>query len=225
MNTHNIDMTISTVDLTVELRSANGSSTEFYQADEERVHEALRMLAAPQLFAQRHLQMATQHCASMIPCQGIDMLLVRTIAQTPLKFPLNLPAGLFDLVEQPGALPDNNPAAIEDQNGHQHGQPRRRNSLVEIHTRGGWTVTLKAAALIRGNVHDERQWFSHLPDVPTIPFRLEEGGFGLINTANILRASAWPKPEALPGIALPLEMRWRSPVARHGCQSVRIERH
>ena len=56
---------------------------------------------------------------------------------------------------------------------------------MEIHTLGGWTVTLKAVAMIRGNVQDERQLFSHLPDVPTIPFRLEEGGFGLINTANI----------------------------------------
>ena len=36
MNTYNIDMTTSTADLTLELRSANGSSTEFYQADEER---------------------------------------------------------------------------------------------------------------------------------------------------------------------------------------------
>ena len=210
MNTHNIDMTTSTIDLTVELRSANGSATEFYQADEERVHETLRMLAAPQLFAQRHLLLASQHCASMIPCQGIDMILVRTSARTPLKFPLNLPAGVFDLVEQPEAWPDNQPAAIENQNG-QPGQPRRRDSQVEIHTLGGWAVTLKTAAMIRGNVQDERQWFSHLPEVPTIPFRLEEGGFGLINTANILRVSAWPKPEALPGVLLPLALRRWTP--------------
>ena len=56
--------------------------------------------------------------------------------------------------------------------------------------------------------------------MPTIPFRLEEGGFGLINTANIMRVSAWPKPEALPGIALPLALRrWTplesSPEANH----------
>jgi hypothetical protein len=203
-------MTTNRIDLTLELRSANGSSTEFYQADEERVRETLRLLAAPQLFAQRHLLLASQHCASMIPCNGIDMILVRTFARTPMKFPLNLPVGLFDLVEQPEAWPDDKSAAIEDQNGH-HGQPRRRNSQVEIHTLGGWTVTLKTAAMIRGNVQDERQWFSHLPDVPTIPFRLEEGGFGLINTANIMRASVRPKPEALPGIALPLALRRWTP--------------
>ena len=211
MNTKNFEMTTSAVDLTVELRSANGSSAEFYQADAERVHETLRLLAAPQLFAQRHLLLASQHCASMIPCQGIDMILARTSTRTPLKFPLNHPSGLFDLVEQPDVWPDNKPAAIEDQNGQPHGQPRRRSSQVEIHTLGGWTVTLKAAAMIRGNVQDERQFFAQLPDVPTIPFRLEEGGFGLINTVNILRASAWPKPEALPGIALPLALRRWTP--------------
>ena len=210
MNTHNVDMTTrttSTVDLTIELRSADGSSTEFYQADEEHVREALRLLAAPRLFAQPHLLLTSQHCASMIPCKGIDMILARTPARTPLKFPLNLPQGLFDIVEQPEAWPDNKSAAIEDQNG----QPRRRNSQMEIHTLGGWAVTLKAVAMIRGNVQDERQLFAHLPDVPTIPFRLEEGGFGLINTANIMRASAWPKPEALPGIALPLALRRWTP--------------
>jgi hypothetical protein len=224
MNTRNMDMTANTMTLTVELRSANGSATEFYQSDEERVHETLRLLAAPQLFAQRHLLLASQHCASMIPCQGIDMIFVRTSARTPLKFPLNLPAGLFDLVEQPAAWPDNQPAASENQNG-PHGPPRRRDSQVEIHTLGGWTVTLKTAAMIRGTVQDERQWFSRLPEVPTIPFRLEAGGFGLINTANILRVSTWPKPEALPGVALPLALRRWTPEARNKCQSARKERY
>ena len=184
---------------------------EFYQADEQRVRETLRLLAAPQLFAQRHLLLASQHCASMIPCKGIDMILARTSARTPLKFPLNLPVGLFDLVEQPDAWPDNKWVAIEDQKEQERGQSHRRSAQVEIHTLGGWTVTLKATAMIRGSIQDERQLFSHLPDVPTIPFRLVEGGFGLINTANIMRASVRPKPEALPGTALPLALRRWTP--------------
>jgi hypothetical protein len=195
------------IDLTLELRSANGSSTKYYQADEECVRETLRLLAEPRLFAQRHLLLAAQHGASMIPCKWIDMILVRTFARTPLNFPLHLPVGQFDLVEQPEARPDSNSVATEDQSG----QQQRRNARVVIHTLGGWTVTLKALAMIRGSVQDERQFFGHLPDVPTIPFRLEKGGFGLINTANIMRASAWPKPEELPGIALPLEFRQWTP--------------
>jgi len=211
MNTPLVDLTMNRIDFTLELRSANGSSMEFYQADEERAREALRLLAAPRLFAQPHLLLTSQDCASMIPCKGIDMILARTSTRTPLKFPLNLPAGLFDIVEQPEAWPDNASAAIEDKNEQEHGQPRRRSAQVEIHTLGGWAVTLQAVAMIRGNVQDERQFFSHLPEMPTIPFRLEEGGFGLINTANIMRASAWPKPEALPGTALPLALRRWTP--------------
>jgi hypothetical protein len=212
MNTTPVDMTTNPIDLTIELRSANGSAAEFYQANEARVRETLRLLAAPQLFAQRHLLLASEYCASMIPCPGIDMILVRTFARSPLKFPLILPVGLFDLVEQPEASPDHNAVAMEDPNGRPHRPPHQRSAQVEIHTLGGWTVTLKAKAMIRGSVQDERQLFSHLPDMPTVPFRLEEGGFGLINTANIVRASAWPKPEALPGVALPLTLRrWTSP--------------
>jgi hypothetical protein len=115
-------MTTNPIDLTIELRSANGSSAEYYQANEEDVRETLRVLALPQLFAQRHLLLASQHCASMIPCKGIDMILVRTFARTPLKFPLNLPVGRFDLVEQPEAWPDHKSAAIEHQkNQQEHG--------------------------------------------------------------------------------------------------------
>jgi hypothetical protein len=211
MNTRTDDMTRNPFDLTIELRSANGSSTEFYQADEARVRESLRLLAAPQLFAQHHLLLTSQHCASMIPCRGIDMILARTFARGPLKFPLNLPVGQFDIVEQPEVWPGHHSTAMDDQTQRDRELSRRRTLQVEIHTLGGWTVTLKALAMIRGNVQDERQLFAHLPEMPTIPFRLEEGGFGLINSANIMRASAWPKPEALPGIALPLALRRWTP--------------
>ena len=77
-------MSTNRIDLTLELRSANGSTTEFYEADKERVSEALRLLAAPRLFAEPHLLLASQHCASLIPCKGIDMILARTSALLPM---------------------------------------------------------------------------------------------------------------------------------------------
>lgn len=206
MNVRTKELPLNRIDLTLEICSANGSSAEFYEAHAERVREALHLLAAPRLFAQPHLMLAAQHSASIIPCKGIDMILARTSAPLPIKFPLNIPAGLFDILELRNAWPDHESAANGDQEG-QQGQPSRRNSRLEIHTLGGWTVTLKAVAMFRGNVEDERQFFSQLPNMPTIPFRLEKGGFGLINTGNIVRASAWPKPEGFPAIALPLELR------------------
>jgi hypothetical protein len=202
MNPRAEDKTTNQINLLLEIRSANGSSMEFQEADAERVDDALRFLAAPRLFAQPHLLLASQYCASMLPCKGIDMILARTAAPLPITFPLNLPAGQFDIVEQRDVWPDNESAASEDQDG-QPGQ-RRRNSQLEIHTLGGWTLMLEAVTIFHGNVQDERQFFSQLPNMPTIPFRLEKGGFGLINTANIVQVSAWPKPATLPGIALPL---------------------
>lgn len=197
------DMTTNPMDLTLELRFSNGSTTEFYEADEERVREVLRFLAAPPLFAQPHLLLASQHGATMIACKGIEIILAHTSAPLPLKFPLNLPAGLFDIVEQPDAWLDNKPAAIGDQDG----VHRQRDLQVEILTFGRWTVTLEALVMFHGIYQDERQFFSQLPNMPTIPFRLEKGGFGLINTVNIMRVSAWPRPETLPGNALPLTLR------------------
>jgi len=42
-----------------------------------------------------------------------------------------------------------------------------------------------------------------------ISIRIEEGGIGLINPANITRVSACPPPPALPETALPMDLiRW-----------------
>ena len=204
------------VDLTVEFRSANGTSTESYQADEERIQQTLRLLAAPRLLSQPHLVLASEHGASMIPCRGIDMILARTSARTPMTFPLALPAGLLDISETSDDWPDNTPAATEEHHDQEPGRARPLTSRVEIHTLGGWAVTLKAVVKARGNVHDERQLFAHLLNLPAIHFRLEEGGIGLINPANITRVSAWPKPDALPGTALPLALRRWTPSSQRG---------
>ncbi len=210
-------MSANQANLTLELRSTNGSSAEFYEADRERISVALRLLAAPRLFAEPHLLLTAQHCASLIPCHGIDVIRARTAAPLPLQFPLEHPAGLFDIVEQHDAAPDNAAGLSEERNG----QPRQRDLHAEIHTRGGWVVALKAVAMFRGSVQDERQFFLQLPNLPTIPFRLPEGGFGLINTANIVHVSAWPKPETLPPNSLPFELRRLIPAGQCGTGSNR----
>jgi len=209
MNVRFDDTTPSPIHLTVEFRFANGASAEFQEDDEERVGDALRLLAAPHVFAQPHVLLASQHRASLIPCKGLDMILARTAAPLPLIFPLSHPAGLFDFVEQPIFWPHGDSAAPEDSSR----QLRMRSSHLEIRTLGGWTVSLQAAAMFRGNVLDERQFFAHLPTLPSVPFRLQEGGFGLVNTANIVCVNASPRPEALPDVFLPLTNAdgiWRS---------------
>jgi hypothetical protein len=125
-------------------------------------------------------------------------------------------ADLLDISETPDDWPDNNSAAAEDHQYRDCGRARPLTSRVEIHTLGGWMVTLKAVAMARSNVLDERQLFAHLLNVPAIPFRLEKGGIGLINPANITRVSAWPKPDALSGTALPLALRRCTPSLQRG---------
>ncbi len=202
-----LTMNPSPADLTVELRSADGSTTEFYQSDPARVREALALLAAPRLFAQPHLLLAAPHRADLIPCKGIDMIFARTSMRSPVKFPIELPAGQFDLVEQPEAWLDDEPASGSDKSK----SSRRRGALVKLQTLGGWSVALKTTTLFHGNIQDERQWQWRLPEAPTIPFRLEGGGFGLINTVNIVQVTALPRPEVLPGPALPLALCQRTP--------------
>lgn len=201
------DMTTSRIDLTVELRCADGTSAEFHQADEERIEQTLRLLAAPRLLSQPHLVLASEQSASMIPCRGIDMILARTSARSPVAFPLSLPSGLLDIMELSEDRPDDNFAATKTQHEQEPERARPLTSRVEVHTLGGWVVTLKAVTTARGSVQDERQLFAHLLDGPAIPFRLQEGGLGLIHPANITRVSAWPKPDALPATALPLALR------------------
>ncbi len=152
------------IDPTVELRSADGTSSEYYQTNETHIQEARRLLADPRLLAQRHLLLSSRYRASMIPCQGIDMVIVCTSVPLPLRFPLNLPAGRLHLTEQPEDMADDDSAAPEEPGELKPGEIRRHTARVQIRTLGGWAVSLQAVATIRGHLQDQRQSFSHLPE-------------------------------------------------------------
>jgi hypothetical protein len=141
----------------------------------------------------------------MISCRGIDMILARTLAKLPLAFPVTISAASLDIIESSESPPRRDSAAVANHQARDGHKGCPLSSRVEIHTLGGWTINLRIAAFSRGTAHDERQLFAHLLNVPTIPFRLETGGFGLINPGNITRLNAWPKPEAFPETALPME--------------------
>jgi hypothetical protein len=210
MNTPLVDMTADRIDLTLELRSADGTCTEYYQADEERIRETLRLLCTPRLLAQPQLVLASEHGVSTIPCRAIDIILARTSAQVPVMFPLKSPVGLLDITEFRDEPPGEEQAAADALADSDCSKPLNPIiSKLEIHTLGGWVTTLKVAAMTQGTVHDQRQSFAHLFDLPVIPFRLKMGGLGLINPNNITRVSAHPTPDALPNTALPMELlRW-----------------
>jgi hypothetical protein len=201
----------TTVDLTIEVRSADGTSAEFYQTDEECILKTLRLLTSPRLLTQPQLVLASEHSANTIPCRSIDIILARTAVRTPLIFPLIFPAGLLDLAEVQNDWRLDDSACAADQTG--LGTPRLSPlvSHLGIHTVGGWSVALRALATARDSVQDQIQPSARLSSLPMVPFRLLEGGIGLINPNNITCVSTKPAHDVLPESALPMDLLRRNP--------------
>jgi hypothetical protein len=203
-------MTTNRTDLTLEIRSSDGTSTEYYQADEERIGKTLRLLFTPRLLTQPQLLLASEGGTSMIPCRAIDIILAHTSVQVPVIFPLKSPLGPINITEFQNEQSGEETAAANDLADSDCFEPLNPLvSKVEIHTLGGWVSTLKVVAMTRGTVHDQRQSFAHLFGLPVIPICLKGGGIGLINPNNITRVSAYPTPEGMPETTLPMDLlRW-----------------
>ena len=219
------NMNAISVDLTVEVRSADGTSTEFYQSDEECIRKTLCSLVTPRLLTQPQLILASKHGVSTVPCRAIDMILARTAAKAPMIFPLIFPARFLDITEVPEDGPDYDFKAAEDDPLAGSNSASPFTARADIHTLGGWVMSLNILAMTAGTSHDKRQALARLSDLPIIPFRLAEGGIGLINPANVTRVSPRPAPESIPEPALPLELpRW-TPSSRRELNLVAVEEY
>jgi len=203
MNTRPADSPVNAVDLTLEFRSADGTSTVFYQADEERVRKTLHLLSPPRLLTQPQLVLASEHGVTVLPVRGIDIILARTSGHVPLIFPLIFPAGLLDITEVGENVPDDN-FCEKPRDGHWRLSPLV--SRVEVRTLGGWAVALRILLGAGNTVLDHRQWFAHLMNLPVLAFRLQKGGIGLINPNNVTRVTVDPPPDGVPEAALPMEL-------------------
>lgn len=220
-------MTLPTLDLTLEIRSEDGSCTEFFQDQEESANATLRMLTAPRLFAQPLLVLALRESVSIVPSRTIDMLLAHTSASVPLQWP----RGLADIVEVPaGDTASWQDSVADDSDAGSNTSPMR----VHVYTAGGWAITLELRAVAQLTVPDQRMLFAHFFDLPVIPFRLAAGGFGLINPPQIIRAtghpssnvenvSNWPGLKGVPNTALPVQLlRW-IPRSKHDHKLPQVE--
>jgi len=209
-------MMASPVDLTIEVRSEDGSNTEFYQNDPQLVARALRLLVTSRLFTQPFLVLASEHGVSTIPSRTIDLILAHTAAPVSLA----LPAGLLDIAEVGEAGLDEEPDATAMELAGERPPPNLIAAThMEIHTLGGWTVALHVQAVAQATVHDERLLLVHFFDLPVVPFRLEGGGVGFINPAKISRVTAHPAVNAAPDSALPADLSRCSPAFHPGVQS------
>ena len=125
-------MTTTNIDLTIEIRSEDGSHTQFYQSDEDSISKILPRLITPRLFTQPFLTLASERSVSTVPCRTIDVMLVRT----PTTPPLHLPPGFLDIVEvDPEAFHDEavlNIVANADGEG-LPAEAKGTTSYVEIH--------------------------------------------------------------------------------------------
>jgi hypothetical protein len=192
-------MTNPNPELTLDLRTEDGVQTRFVQTDEARIQQTLRQLVSPQLFGPPLLTLASEHSTSGIPTRTIDMILAHTAASPP---PLPLPGGWVDAVEVNdealihfGALEAS--AAADN----------KRVMLAEVHTLGDWMIRLKLETILPATIQEERHLWNHFLDLPAIPFRLKAGGIGVINPANIVRATVCPPIDGAAETALSADLR------------------
>jgi hypothetical protein len=197
------------VTLTVVLQCADGSSAEFCQHDAERVEKCLRLLAAPRLFAEPQLLLSSALHISAFSTRNVDAILACTSAPFPAILPLATPAGALDIQEAEARI-----VLLEEPRATPAGEADARTFHVEVYTLGGWIRALAVRAAGQGTVHDRRQASANILRLPVIPFRLREGGIGFINPRNIVHATSYPPPEAVPETALPMAMMQRSPPHR-----------
>jgi hypothetical protein len=190
-------MTITNLDLTLDICTEDGARTRFYQNDETRVAKTLEQLVSPRLFFQPLLTLASEHSVSAIPTRSIDMILARTASPPPLP----LPRGWVDAVEIADeaflqlATPETAPAA-EDKTG----------LLAEIHTLGDWMMRLRLETIVPATIQEQRQRWNHSFDLPAIPFRLKAGGIGAINPAKIVRVTVFPPVDGVGEKALAADL-------------------
>lgn len=124
------------------------------------------------------------------------------LAHTASPPPLPLPSGWMDAVEvNDDALV--NLAELEALAAAEN----KHVMLVEIHTLGDWMIRLKLETIVPATVHEKRQLWNHLLDMPAIPFRLKGGGIGAINPANIVRATVCPPLDGIAETALSVDLQ------------------
>lgn len=183
--------------LTLDICTENGSRTQFCQPDGQLGAKTLRQLVSPRIFSPPLLTLASQHSVSAIPTRAIDLILAHTASPPPLP----LPSGWVDAVE----ITDEtrlNPADLESAAAAEN----RNVMLVEIHTAGDWMLRLKLETVIPETVQEKRHLWNHLLDLPAIPFRLQAGGIGAVNPANIVRATVCPAFDGIAETALYVDL-------------------
>ncbi len=190
-------MITTSQDLTIDICTEDGARTRFVQSDQASAQATLRLLLSPRLFTPPFLTLASEQSTSAIPTRTIDMIL----AHVPSPPPLLLPGGWVDAVE----VTDNALVNLADWEASAAAEEKHV-MLAEVHTCGDWMLRLKLETIIPASIQEERHLWNHFLELPTIPFRLKAGGIGVINPANIVRATVCPPVDGAADSALPADL-------------------
>lgn len=184
-------------DLTLDICTEDGSRTRFFQQDQHIAEKTLQQLVSPRLFSPPLLTLASEHSVSAIPTRTIDIIFAHTASPPPLP----LPSGWVDTVEV------NDETVINLADLQTSAAEKRKNvMLAEIHTVGDWMIRLKLETVLPETIQEQRHLWSHLLDLPAVPFRLKTGGIGAINTANIVRVTISPPLDGIGETALAADL-------------------
>ena len=182
------------LDLTIDICTEDGSRTRFAHTDKANVERTLRELVSPRLFHVPLLTLTSEQSMSTIPTRTIDLIQAHTASSPPLP----LPGGWLDAVE----VDDEALIHLEALEA-SAAEENKHVLLAEIHTLGDWMIRLKLETIVVESLQEKRQLWNRLVDLPAIPFRLKAGGIGVINTANVVRATLCPPVDGVPEAALP----------------------
>jgi hypothetical protein len=191
-------MNTNRLDLTLDILTEDGARTRFVQSDAESVKRTLRQLVSSRLFAPPLLTLASGQSTSAIPTRTIDMVLAHTASPPPLP----LPSGWLDAVE----VSDDAVTHLEALQASAAAE-NKHVMLAEVHTLGDWMMRLKLETITPASLEEERHLWNHFLDLPAIPFRLKAGGLGIINPANIVRATVCPPVDGAAAAALPADLK------------------
>ncbi len=190
-------MNTTKTDLTLDICTEDGSRTRFFQKDLNLINRTLRQLVTPRLFTPPLLTLASEHSISAIPTRTIDMILAHTASPPPLP----LPSGWVGVVE----INDDALCNLADLEALAAAE-NKHIMLAEIHTVGDWMIRLKLETIVTETIHEQRQLWNHMLDLPAIPFHLKAGGIGAINTANIVRVTVSPPLDGIGETALSADL-------------------
>jgi hypothetical protein len=190
-------MNTTNTDLTLDICTEDGSRTRFFQKDLNLINRTLRQLVTPRLFTPPLLTLASEHSISAIPTRTIDMILAHTASPPPLP----LPSGWVGVVE----INDDALCNLADLEALAAAE-NKHIMLAEIHTVGDWMIRLKLETIVTETIHEQRQLWNHMLDLPAIPFHLQAGGIGAINTANIVRVTVSPPLDEIGETALSADL-------------------